>query len=204
MQLGLPPDLTWYKLLTDWGSLFGSGVALVAGILTYLAAVRQVRLAEREHKAKVAAYKSRMIEIAVGICDHAWINSFHTNSDEKVIRIESLTVPEELGPSNWLDHALLGQNVVTAISRLYSDAKEFVEFSEEMQGKPAEAPSESFGRGAGDELEPGIDTYRAINQSLRESADALRLLLINQMRASIPVAGGLLSMSLLRAQYLRF
>ena len=37
MNAGLPPDLTWYRLLTDWGSLIGGGVALIAGVLAYIA-----------------------------------------------------------------------------------------------------------------------------------------------------------------------
>lgn len=153
--------------------LFAATFVLVAA---YVAAVRQVRLAEREHKAKVAAYKSRMTEIAVSICDHAFLNSSCTKSDEKIIRIWPLTVPEELRPSNWLDHALLGENVVTAISTLYSEAKRFVEFSVEMEGKPAEAQSE-FGGAVGDEREPGIDTYREMNELLQKSATHLLSLL---------------------------
>ena len=141
-----------------------------------------MRLAERVHKAKVAAYKSRMTEIAVSICNHAFINRGHTRSNATIIRIEPLTVPEELRPSNWLDHALLGENVVTAISDLYSEANRS-SFAEEMQGKPAEAKSK-FGQhvavGADDyEPEPGIDTYRAMNQSLGKSAEKLRSLLVS-------------------------
>ena len=54
-----------------WIQFGAASFVLVAGVCAYLGAVRQVRLAEREHKAKVAAYKNRMTEIAVGICDHA-------------------------------------------------------------------------------------------------------------------------------------
>ena len=35
MTLGLPLDLTWYKLLTDWGSLIGGGFAFIAGVIAY-------------------------------------------------------------------------------------------------------------------------------------------------------------------------
>lgn len=38
MDLGLPTDLTWYKLLTDWGSLIGGGFALIAGAVAYIGA----------------------------------------------------------------------------------------------------------------------------------------------------------------------
>ncbi|MGH7839097.1 MAG: hypothetical protein ACREQC_14895, partial [Candidatus Binataceae bacterium] len=33
--MGLPPDLSLYKLLTDWGSLIGGVFALIAGIIAY-------------------------------------------------------------------------------------------------------------------------------------------------------------------------
>lgn len=171
-----------------WIQLFAASFVLLAGVCAYFGAVRQVRLAEREHKAKVAAYISRMTEIAVGICDHAWINSFYTKSDAQIIIIEPLTVPEELGPSNWFDHALLGENVVTAISKLYTVVKIFVDFTDEMRWQPAEAKSE-FGSpcivGYDEEQEPeveqepGIDTYRNINQALENSAEKLRSLLVS-------------------------
>ena len=35
--MGWPPDLTWYKLLTDWGSFIGGGAALIAGVLAFIA-----------------------------------------------------------------------------------------------------------------------------------------------------------------------
>ena len=36
MNMGWPVDLTWYKLLTDWGSLIGGGFALIAGAALYM------------------------------------------------------------------------------------------------------------------------------------------------------------------------
>ena len=41
MNLGLPLDLTWYKLLTDWGSLIGGCFALIAGFIAYRASCIQ-------------------------------------------------------------------------------------------------------------------------------------------------------------------
>jgi hypothetical protein len=34
--MGWPADLTWYKLLTDWGSLIGGVFALIAGAALYI------------------------------------------------------------------------------------------------------------------------------------------------------------------------
>jgi hypothetical protein len=44
LSVGWPADFTWYKLLTDWGNLFGSGIgALVGGALTAYAAYLSVK-----------------------------------------------------------------------------------------------------------------------------------------------------------------
>jgi hypothetical protein len=37
MDFGMPEDLTWYRLLTDWGSLIGGVFALLAGAAAYIA-----------------------------------------------------------------------------------------------------------------------------------------------------------------------
>jgi hypothetical protein len=37
LDMGWPPDLTWYKLLTDWGGVIGGVFALIAGGAAYLA-----------------------------------------------------------------------------------------------------------------------------------------------------------------------
>jgi hypothetical protein len=37
VHFGLPPDLTWYKLLSDQGSFIGGVFALIAGIAAYVA-----------------------------------------------------------------------------------------------------------------------------------------------------------------------
>jgi hypothetical protein len=36
VNLGWPAEFTWYKLLTDWGSLIGGGFALIAGAALYI------------------------------------------------------------------------------------------------------------------------------------------------------------------------
>jgi hypothetical protein len=54
MDLGLPTDLTWYKLLTDWGSLIGGGFALIAGAVAYIgarqAATKQIAAMARKDR----------------------------------------------------------------------------------------------------------------------------------------------------------
>jgi hypothetical protein len=46
--IGWPADLTWYKLLTDWGSFIGGVLALIAGGLLYYISRRQFKLARAE------------------------------------------------------------------------------------------------------------------------------------------------------------
>jgi hypothetical protein len=62
--------------------------------------------------------------------------------------------------------------VVTYVNGIIAQkADRFVEFSEEMRGKLADAGSRFGGPCEDDvEQEPGIDTYPAINQSLEDSA----------------------------------
>lgn len=43
-----PHDLTFYKLLTDWGGLLGALVALLAAATTYLAIRAQIKEAQKE------------------------------------------------------------------------------------------------------------------------------------------------------------
>ncbi len=59
MQLGLPCDLTWYKLLTDWGSLLGGGLALIAGLAAYLAGRLQATATRKAVETQIAAEMDR-------------------------------------------------------------------------------------------------------------------------------------------------
>lgn len=56
--MGWPVNLTWYKLLTDWGSLFGGIFALIAGGLLYYISRRQFSLARAEF---VSSHRPRII-----------------------------------------------------------------------------------------------------------------------------------------------
>jgi len=54
MTLGLPCDLTWYKL-TDWGSFIGGLLALIAGGLAYLAGLYQAKATREAATSQIAA-----------------------------------------------------------------------------------------------------------------------------------------------------
>ena len=43
MNIGLPLDLTWYRLLTDFGSLIGGIFALLAAAALYIIGRRQAK-----------------------------------------------------------------------------------------------------------------------------------------------------------------
>jgi hypothetical protein len=71
MEMGLPFDLTWYKLLTDWGSVVGGLIALIAGGLAYKAGIIQAKATQQAADKQIAvnARKDRLQAhcIAVGI-----------------------------------------------------------------------------------------------------------------------------------------
>jgi hypothetical protein len=84
MSLGLPPDLTWYKLLMDQGSFIGGGFALIAGAAAYIgarqAAARQIAAMAHRLQARgivVGIYPELLIiqvrhERAVGIINEVF------------------------------------------------------------------------------------------------------------------------------------
>jgi hypothetical protein len=59
MHFDLPPDLTWYKLLTDWGSFIGGVFALIAGSAAYVAGLLQARATKAAARAQVDAERER-------------------------------------------------------------------------------------------------------------------------------------------------
>jgi len=65
VPLGLPCDLTWYKLLTDWGSLLSGFLALLAGGLAYVAGIMQANATREAVARQLAAHAAaRATEIA--------------------------------------------------------------------------------------------------------------------------------------------
>ena len=65
MCIGWPADLTWYKLLTDWGSFIGGSFALIAGAALYCIGQKQAKLTKIvAHAARDAAKALPRIERA--------------------------------------------------------------------------------------------------------------------------------------------
>jgi hypothetical protein len=73
MTLGIPPDITFYKLITDWGSLIGSLItgilALVAAAIAYRAALRQVKATGEAAMQQIAAIERQRSEEVANIRD---------------------------------------------------------------------------------------------------------------------------------------
>jgi hypothetical protein len=64
----MPADLTWYKVLTDWGSLIGGVFALIAGAAAYIGARQAAKMQvdsgrEREAQEVETLRKSLATEI---------------------------------------------------------------------------------------------------------------------------------------------
>jgi hypothetical protein len=55
LNMGWPADLTWYRLLTDWGSLIGGIFALIAGAALYIIGRHQVRATTQAADREIAA-----------------------------------------------------------------------------------------------------------------------------------------------------
>jgi hypothetical protein len=55
LDMGWPADLTWYRLLTDWGGVIGGSLALAAGAGTIWATMksanREIAVAQEQTKA---------------------------------------------------------------------------------------------------------------------------------------------------------
>jgi hypothetical protein len=61
MNFGLPADLTWYKLLTDWGSLIGGVFALIAGAALYFIGRAQIGATREAADKEITATKEAIL-----------------------------------------------------------------------------------------------------------------------------------------------
>jgi hypothetical protein len=61
LNFGWPTDLTWYKLLTDWGSLIGGVFALIAGAALYFIGRVQIRATKEAADKEIAATKEAIL-----------------------------------------------------------------------------------------------------------------------------------------------
>jgi hypothetical protein len=123
MSLGLPLDLTWYKLLTDWGSLIGGIFALIAGAALYIIGRVQAKAitlasdkeiaATREgvdRQLAVAAQREQLQArcIAVGIAPELEaLRIAHKNSDRMIDALAELNQSTSMVAHKFLSDACI-------------------------------------------------------------------------------------------------
>jgi hypothetical protein len=59
VETGWPAELTWYKLLTDWGSVIGGGFAVIAGGTAYIAGRVQASATRQAARMQLEAERQR-------------------------------------------------------------------------------------------------------------------------------------------------
>ncbi len=69
MNFVVPCDLTWYKLLTDWGSLISGGLALAAGGAAYLAGVHQAHATRAAAAQQIDAINQQRKDEIANVCE---------------------------------------------------------------------------------------------------------------------------------------
>jgi len=60
VDFGFPQNLTWYRLLTDWGSIIGGVLALIAGTALYVIGRRQAKAIMDAADKEIATTKDAM------------------------------------------------------------------------------------------------------------------------------------------------
>lgn len=60
MNCGLPPNLTWYKLLVDQGSFIAGILALLAGVVAYIAGYLQAKATKKAAEIQVRAVHEQL------------------------------------------------------------------------------------------------------------------------------------------------
>jgi hypothetical protein len=118
--------------------------AFVAGRSAYKSATRQVRLQESQAEARADAYKFMLSLVAQDLLAQAAVEYSEARSQldrhgagrpPEVLTGTRFTMPPELKPDNWQDHAMLGIAAVRAIRYLHEALTEAMRFNQEMRGK---------------------------------------------------------------------
>ncbi|WP_374308732.1 hypothetical protein [Dongia sp.] len=110
--------------LTLLAALIAAGGAIYGGVKAYQSAVRQIALAENQHKAKVRAYRFHIKSImrSIEVVADAELESCDVALQEETERgyTTDLEIPNELTPSEWENHALLGVDIIERIEQVYA------------------------------------------------------------------------------------
>ncbi len=124
------------------GSILAAALlALVGGFLAYCGAIRQVRLSEGQHAARVAAYRFRVqmlvndLNLKAAIAFAAAQTELHRYREQNgSYRIPLSPLPEmhDFSEEHWQDHALLGESTVRAIHAVHCALGEYLTFQREV------------------------------------------------------------------------
>ena len=139
MDLGIPSDITFYKLLTDWGGLIGAVAALIAAIIASIAIraqIKEAREENREHRQVALQNRARDELLAASVVDAALevfkydlyhvLNTFDPGKGDA--QFDNQTVQRER--AQWLRQrlrALFFEPVLPYLDRLeHEAAKEYL------------------------------------------------------------------------------
>lgn len=158
--------------------------ALIAGVAAYKAATRQVRQHEYEAQARAEAYRSRLVFLVDELRKMAGVERNEARlaldrhrsgtASGELLAAMPYSMPEELPPANWRDHAVLEIDAVRGIHRLHEALKEAIRFNNEMRGKPCTSVSEEPTLGHETETADGGVSFEvdvAVEQHVKVAAE---------------------------------
>jgi hypothetical protein len=127
-----------------WIQASAAAGALVAGVLAYIGAVRQVRLQERAQEVRAMAYRFRLLRVVEEYHDQvaracaaaeAQLAAFRSDSASVAITSFQLVQPRTLHDDNWEAHALLGRRAVELILTIDDLSLRLAQFDQQIRSE---------------------------------------------------------------------
>jgi len=123
--------------IQGWYTFAAGLLALLAGILAYRAATRDVRIQENKEVALKATYKNRIISSLRYLKQEIespliWSEHYSTKEDSVAVPRFKIKIPNELDSSNWKNNALLPIEAIKSIQQINENSDHFQGFLEEI------------------------------------------------------------------------
>lgn len=127
-----------------WIQASAAAGALVAGVLAYIGAVRQVRLQERAQEVRALAYRFRLLRVVeeyhqqvarACAAAEAQLAAFRSGSLSVAITSFQLVQPRTLHDDNWEAHALLGRRAVELILTIDDLSLRLAQFDQQIRSE---------------------------------------------------------------------